>query len=125
MLLMIMAVSFTVAIFGCSLIIFGSKTALLLDGADVDENFEVIYPGSSAVAANKLFALKEVLKKTMSSGSKGPDGKNRNRIELIELVSKRKGNSATVDHGALKPDASSSHGNSPTETMPVVEPSQT
>eukprot|EP01036_Dinobryon_divergens_P035877 gene35877-46574_t len=58
LLLMVMAVGFIVATVGCITLLFGPKAKLLLDGADVDENFAIVKQDASLGPANKLVALK-------------------------------------------------------------------
>eukprot|EP01041_Mallomonas_annulata_P007551 gene7551-15479_t len=71
-LLMIMAVGFVVATVGCVVLLFGAKTLLLWEGADVNGNFAIIKQDDNGLGtSNGLVAIKDRVKSQISSGSGG------------------------------------------------------
>eukprot|EP01041_Mallomonas_annulata_P001195 gene1195-2323_t len=70
LLLMVMAVGFIVATVGCITMLFGPKTKLLWDGADVDENFAIVRKSSIHGAQNNLVAWKKKISSATSSNQK-------------------------------------------------------
>eukprot|EP01036_Dinobryon_divergens_P036731 gene36731-47884_t len=71
-LLMIMAVGFVVATVGCVVLLFGAKTLLLLEGADVDANFLIVKQDENGRAiSNGLLVVKDRIKSRISSRSAG------------------------------------------------------
>jgi len=65
-LLMIMAVGFIIATIGCGLFLFGPKIVLLLEGADVNEKFEVVKFADTADLNESVNALQYVKKRIVS-----------------------------------------------------------
>ena len=73
MLITIMAAGFSVATFGATMIMFGPKTALLWEGADVDENFGIVRSdNTTSNATNALHQLKTAVKNKVRSGGSAP-----------------------------------------------------
>eukprot|EP00607_Mallomonas_marina_P011015 CAMPEP_0182419424 /NCGR_PEP_ID=MMETSP1167-20130531/3896_1 /TAXON_ID=2988 /ORGANISM="Mallomonas Sp, Strain CCMP3275" /LENGTH=266 /DNA_ID=CAMNT_0024594359 /DNA_START=252 /DNA_END=1052 /DNA_ORIENTATION=- len=65
-LLMIMAVGFIIATIGCGLFMFGPKVMLLLEGADVNDKFEVVKQDDSTDPTTSANALQYVKKKIVN-----------------------------------------------------------
>ena len=76
-LLTVMAAGFIVATAGCLLILFGPKTQLLWQGADVDDNFQIVQGGSQDNGLRNL--KKKVVQKVEELRSSGSSGSSMTR----------------------------------------------
>mmetsp|Transcript_2035 Transcript_2035/g.2119 ORF Transcript_2035/g.2119 Transcript_2035/m.2119 type:complete len:203 (-) Transcript_2035:190-798(-) len=65
-LLMITAVGFIISTFLCSLLLFGPKIMLLLEGADVNDRFEIVRSDNTSSHQSSSNALQHVKNKVMT-----------------------------------------------------------
>ena len=110
MLITIMAAGFSVATFGATMIMFGPKSALLWEGADVDENFGIVRSEESSSQQSTGTNALHRFKMKMAAKSKLTSSRDSNTAVIrANGPGKAADSTATLKYASVPRSKSSRH----------------